>query len=99
MKEVYFKKTIGKYKKGSSHLISDGLANVYLRANIISEGYIAKIPEPISKGDFHKKDMYDTLSVEELRSIASERGVKVHHKAGEAKLKDALRLFDGDNVG
>jgi len=34
---------------------------------------------------------YEDLEVDELRQIAKDRGIKVHHKAGKAKLIEALK--------
>lgn len=36
-------------------------------------------------------DGLDGMGAEALRALAAERGVKVHHKAGEEKLRAALR--------
>jgi hypothetical protein len=53
VKTVYFKKTIGKYRKGTQHQISYNLANVYFRSNIAVDAYENKvIPEPVAKQDF-----------------------------------------------
>ena len=40
-------------------------------------------------------DELDGLSVEELRELAEQRGVNVHHRAGADKIRAALR-GDGD---
>ena len=40
-------------------------------------------------------DDLDSLSVDELRELANERGVNVHHRAGADKIRAALR-GDGD---
>lgn len=37
------------------------------------------------------QDELDALGEEELRALAKERGVKVHHKAGADKIRAALR--------
>lgn len=42
-----------------------------------------------------ESDELDGLSVEELRELANERGVNVHHRAGADKIRAALR-GDGD---
>lgn len=36
-------------------------------------------------------DELDSLDVDQLRAIADERGIKVHHKAGADKIRAALR--------
>lgn len=36
-------------------------------------------------------DELDGLEAEELHALAKQRGVKVHHKAGAEKVRDALR--------
>lgn len=47
---LHFRKTIGRYKKGSTHEVRDSLARVYLRANIAKQDYEQKvIAEPVSK--------------------------------------------------
>lgn len=97
---LHFRKTIGRYKKGSTHDVRDSLARVYLRANIATQEYEQKVVhEPVSKSEFVEPvptaldvvDNYDDMSVEELRIIALERDVKVHWNAGADKIKEALR--------
>lgn len=43
---------------------------------------------------FEKTDMYDNMGLEELRVIAKERGLDIHHRAGLQKVKEALRCND-----
>lgn len=97
---LHFRKTIGRYKKGSTHEVRDSLARVYLRANIAVQDYERKvIAEPASKNEFHaapvkkfEPDEFEGIDdADQLRVIALERGVKVHWNAGVDKIKEALR--------
>lgn len=41
--------------------------------------------------ELNNDDGLDILDVDELREIAKDRGVKVHHAAGAEKIREALR--------
>lgn len=47
-------------------------------------------PEPVRPSVVHNGGL-DALDADELHALAKERGVKVHHKAGAEKVRDALR--------
>lgn len=51
-------------------------------------------PDPVVQeveSQVEAQDELDALGEEELRALAKERGVKVHHKAGADKIRAALR--------
>lgn len=51
-------------------------------------------PDPVVQeveSQAEAQDELDALGEEELRALAKERGVKVHHKAGADKIRAALR--------
>ena len=54
----------------------------------------AEIEQEVAEQD-EATDELDGLSVEELRELAEQRGVSVHHRAGADKIRAALR-GDGD---
>lgn len=56
---------------------------------------IAKQPQPedvnlMDTEELESNPGYEDMDVEELRTIAKDRGIQVHHKAGKAKLIKAL---------
>lgn len=83
--EYLFRKSIGPYVRGKRYKINKTLADVYLRAGVVEGNYSTK---EITSTQTIKKE----YTVEQLRSMVKERGIKVHHKAGEAKLREALGL-------
>lgn len=55
---------------------------------------VPRKPDPVVKeveSQAEAQDELDALGEEELRALAKERGVKVHHKAGADKIRAALR--------
>lgn len=55
---------------------------------------VPRKPDPIVQeveSQAEAQDELDALGEEELRDLAKERGVKVHHKAGADKIRAALR--------
>lgn len=90
--QVYFKKTIGKYKKGQLREIPNGLAQVYIRSNIASQDYEKKVIESVSREEFKESlDAYDSMDLEQLKDLANKRDIKFHHRAGAERLKQLLR--------
>ena len=83
---------MGKYQKGQTRNIPDGLARVYLRSNIAVEEYEQKVTTSISRKEFVESlDEFDSMSLDDLKALAKERGLKVHHLAGAEKTKQILR--------
>lgn len=55
---------------------------------------VPRKPDPVVQeveSQAEAQDELDALGEEELRALAKERGVKVHHKAGADKIRAALR--------
>lgn len=69
----------------------------------------AKILQGLKRGTYMTRDMrpatepkplgdeYDRMDAQALRELAKERGLKVHHKAGADKIREALRDSDKDS--
>lgn len=89
--EVYFLRSMGKYKRFTQAKVPDKLGEFYIKAHI-AERVEAKM---IDKSQYQKKvmqpDSYDGLTLDQLRQIASDRGIKVHHKSGIEKIKELLK--------
>lgn len=49
------------------------------------------IKEPVEAESEAKESGFEAMSIDELRALASERGVKVHWKAGKEKIINALK--------
>lgn len=87
--EVYFNKTIGKYKKDTVREIPDSLARIYLSRRIASKHYERKVmEEPVDQVP------YD--DIEELREKAKSLGLNVHHRAGRDKILQAIKEAKSD---
>lgn len=67
-------------------------ALVHCKKAVFVEDYEKKV---IKQDSYVVKDVQekkDELTLEQLRELAKESGVKVHHKAGVEKIKEALGL-------
>ncbi|WP_368655402.1 hypothetical protein ABRY94_11765 [Castellaniella ginsengisoli] len=47
--------------------------------------------QPVDAVDLPVDDELDALDADQLRALAKERGVRVHHNAGAQKVREALR--------
>lgn len=99
--ELYFNKSIGKYRAGQTRQVPDPIANLYLRRKIASKAtYQTKVmvpdvsanqPLPPAIQENNSVDFESIDDAEVLRGIAKERGIDVHHRAGAEKIKEALK--------
>lgn len=85
MRKVNFK-----YKNGSERLMRKDHADILKKlgrgsyvTKVVSEGSAVGVDSP--GGDL------DSLELDELRELAQERGLKVHHNAGKERIIAALR--------
>lgn len=93
--EVYFLRSMGKYKRFTQAKVPDKLGEFYIKARI-AERVEAKM---IDKSQYQTKvmrpapvaDQYDGLTLEQLRQIAADRGIQVHHRSGVEKIKELLK--------
>lgn len=107
--KLLFRKSIGSYKKGMTKNVPEKLARFYVKNGIATkvvkgQTYQTKVlvaekpekpekpeqSEPVVEG----KDDYEGLGEDELRALAELRGVKIHHRAGSEKIKEALANAD-----
>lgn len=66
----------------------------YVEAEVPVPKPAPRKPDPVVQeveSQAEAQDELDALGEEELRALAKERGVKVHHKAGADKIRAALR--------
>lgn len=89
--EVYFLRSMGKYKRFTQAKVPDKLGEFYIKARI-AERVESKM---IDNRQYQTKVMspanYDGLTLEQLRQIAADRGIQVHHRAGIEKIKELLK--------
>lgn len=89
---LHFRKTIGRYKKGSIHEVRDSLARVYLRANIANQSYEQKvIAEPLAKAELHPCPVLDATTVDELSLARAEYQDKFGKRAFHGWSLDVLK--------
>lgn len=77
---------IGFARLGTSAYITRDMRAVEVPAVVMPEP-VAAPPEPIES----PTDDLDSMGVDELRALAESRDIKVHHRAGRAKILAALR--------
>lgn len=144
--KLYFKKSIGPYRKGSVKNVPDKVAAFYIKQGIGEEvvreltavpmkqptapvrqkqtyqtkvmvaesvpapqpdpepspepveshSIVEQAPDPATVPEPAEVDEYEGLDVEELRVLAEMKGIKVHHKAGAEKIKEALKQDSSD---
>lgn len=90
--ELYFLKTIGPYKRFTERDVPERLAKFYIKHGI-AEKVVPKA------GVYHTKvmipavevDLFSGLTIEQMRELLNQRGVKYHHRAGIDKLKELLK--------
>ena len=92
--KLYFRKSIGPYRKGQTKNVPDKLARFYVKNGIAEpvrrdNTYQTKVM--VADTTSEPVDDLEGLDVEELRALAELRGLKVHHKAGAEKIKETLR--------
>ena len=64
------------------------VAAILLKKGIVKEFYETR---DMADQPMLNKDPFDSMEEEELRAIAKERGLNVHHRAGADKIRAALR--------
>jgi hypothetical protein len=78
-------------KNGRIFKTNEAVAKVLRNRMLVAEdSYPTRVliteTAPITRSDY-----LDDLSPEQLHALAKERGVEVHHRAGQEKVKAALR--------
>lgn len=87
MKKVNFVYSNGRermMKKRDADILSKLKRGTYMTADMRSQSMVTS-----STTDFI--DDYDSLTIDELKVIASEREINIHHRAGKEKIISALR--------
>lgn len=60
-------------------------------AILIKQGHVREVGQTYQTRDMRAADPLAGLALEALRELAAKRGIKVHHRTGEAKLRELLK--------